>query len=137
MNIFQKEMINSKGINYERLSEVNSSKPYTMKPNLEFTLGRPQWHYACWWCMIWWWYSDCTIHFIIIMCLNGCWWKRFIRPPLENHKRKRKGKGRTKDRRKQKGRGFEKLLQFLAIKLLFVIIFLLHYILIDYVYIYY
>ncbi|PWA42148.1 Homeodomain-like protein [Artemisia annua] len=36
-----KEM-NSKGINYERLSEVNSSKPYTMKPNLEFTLGRPQ-----------------------------------------------------------------------------------------------
>ncbi|PWA62047.1 myb domain, Homeodomain-like protein [Artemisia annua] len=36
-----KEM-NSKGVNYERLSEVNSSKPYTMKPNLEFTLGRPQ-----------------------------------------------------------------------------------------------
>lgn len=34
----EKEM-NSKGPNYERLSEVNSSTP--KKPNLEFTLGRP------------------------------------------------------------------------------------------------
>lgn len=35
----EKEM-NSKGLNYERLSEVSSSTP--KKPNLEFTLGRPQ-----------------------------------------------------------------------------------------------
>ncbi|XP_076888839.1 putative transcription factor KAN2 isoform X2 [Bidens hawaiensis] len=35
----EKEM-NSKGLNYERLSEVSSST--AKKPNLEFTLGRPQ-----------------------------------------------------------------------------------------------
>ncbi|CAI9288770.1 unnamed protein product [Lactuca saligna] len=29
-------------INYERLSEANSSRISPMKPNLEFTLGRPQ-----------------------------------------------------------------------------------------------
>ncbi|XP_024994690.1 probable transcription factor KAN2 isoform X2 [Cynara cardunculus var. scolymus] len=34
------EEMNSKGVNYERLSEVSSSSP--KKPNLEFTLGRPQ-----------------------------------------------------------------------------------------------
>lgn len=33
---------NSKGVNYERLLEVNSSNLCPMKPNLEFTLGRPQ-----------------------------------------------------------------------------------------------
>nr|XP_043608894.1 probable transcription factor KAN2 isoform X2 [Erigeron canadensis] len=37
----QKET-NSKGMNYERLSEVKLSKLLPMKPNLEFTLGRPQ-----------------------------------------------------------------------------------------------
>lgn len=37
-----KKETNSKGMNYERLSEVNSSKLLPMKPNLEFTLGRPQ-----------------------------------------------------------------------------------------------
>lgn len=38
INFFQKEIIKGM-INYERLSEANSSR---MKPNLEFTLGRPQ-----------------------------------------------------------------------------------------------
>lgn len=37
--LLEKEM-NSKGLNYERLSEVSSSSP--KKPNLEFTLGRSQ-----------------------------------------------------------------------------------------------
>lgn len=38
-----KKEMNTKGmINYERLSEVNSSRVSPVKPNLEFTLGRPQ-----------------------------------------------------------------------------------------------
>ncbi|KAI3501567.1 hypothetical protein L1887_29445 [Cichorium endivia] len=37
---YLEEEVTLKGLNYERLSEVSSSSP--KKPNLEFTLGRPQ-----------------------------------------------------------------------------------------------